>query len=335
MDTTTPKVVSVDFGDTATTYAVGDEIEVVVTFEETGVQVDPAADGTLPSVTLLLGSNASRSSQKTAVAATYKESRPGSTKLVFTYTITEDTPMDVDGVQVKRDGLMIPTGASIHDASGNAIRSSEAEHGQLTILPRASTLISSRPILPAITATSVIFNEFLNASSNKQDWVELRNFSETDITLGDWQITISTGQAKQNNVVQFPDITLPAGEVLLLINTPHKDTRLALSKHFSYRYLLMPELRLPQNAFMLTLQNRAGTIMDIMGSYFADESAPDAPSFEQDQAYSREKPSISGYDATAWTLSGYHAGLGYDRNVPEETSPGTPGYLKTGIHTAK
>ena len=68
--------------------------------------------------------------------------------------------------------------------------------------------------------------------------------------------------------------------------------------------------------------------MDIMGSYFADESAPDAPSFEQDQAYSREKPSISGYDATAWTLSGYHAGLGYDRNVPEETSPGTPGYLR-------
>lgn len=328
VDTTIPRVLSVDFGNTSNTYAVGDEIEVVVTFEETGVQVDPAADGTLPSVTLLLGSNSSRSSQKTAVAATYKESRPGSTKLVFTYTITEDTPMDVDGVQIKRDGLMIPTGASIHDVSGNAIKSSEAENGQLTILPRASALISSRPILPAITATSVIFNEFLNASNNKQDWVELRNMSQTDIPLGDWQITISAGQARQNNVVQFPDITLPAGEVLLLINTLHKDTRLALSKHFSYRYLLMPELRLPQSAFMLTLQNRAGAIMDIMGSYFADESAPDTPSFEQDQAYARENPSISGYDATAWTLSGYHAGLGYDPNVPEKTSPGTPGYLR-------
>ena len=329
VDTTIPKVVSVDFGDAAATYAVGDEIEVVVTFEETGVQVDPAADGTLPSVTLLLGSNSSRNSQKTAVAATYKESRPGSTKLVFTYTITEDTPMDVDGVQIKRDGLMIPTGASIHDTSGNVIRSSETENGQLTVLPRTSALISSRPILPAIVSTSVIFNEFLNANSNKQDWVELRNLSETDIALADWQITISAGQAIKNNVVKFPDITLPAGEVLLLINTPHKDTRLAVSKHFSYRYLLMPELRLPQSAFMLTLQNRAGAIMDIMGSYFSDESAPDTPTFEQDQAYSREKPSISGYEATAWTLSGYHAGLGYDRNVPKAESPGTPGYLKT------
>ena len=328
VDTTIPKVVSVDFGDTSTTYAVGDEIEVVVTFEETGVQVNPNADGTMPSVTLLLGSNASRNSQKTAVAATYKESRPGSTKLVFTYTITEDTPMDVDGVQIKRDGLMIPTGASIHDASGNAITSNEAENGQLTVLPRESTLISSRPILPAITSTSVIFNEFLNANSNKQDWVELRNLSETDIALADWQITISAGKATKNNVVKFPDITLPAGKVLLLINTPHKDTRLALSKHFSYRYLLMPELQLPQNAFMLTLQNRAGAIMDIMGSYFADGSTPDTPTFEQDQAYAREKPSTSGYDATAWTLSGYHAGLGYDRNVPQETSHGTPGYLK-------
>ena len=68
VDTTVPRVRSVDFGDTSTTYAVGDEIEVVVTFEETGVQVNPAADGTLPSVTLLLGSNSSRNSQKTAVA---------------------------------------------------------------------------------------------------------------------------------------------------------------------------------------------------------------------------------------------------------------------------
>ena len=80
---------------------------------------------------------------------------------------------------------------------------------------------------------------------------------------------------------------------------------------------------------MLTLQNRAGTITDIMGSYFADESAPDTPTSEQDQAYSREKPNTSGYDATAWALSGYHAGLGYDRNVPEASSSGTPGYLKT------
>ena len=68
VDTTVPTILSVDFGDTSTTYAVGDEIEIVVTFEETGVQVDPAADGTMPSVTLLLGSNAARSSQKTAVA---------------------------------------------------------------------------------------------------------------------------------------------------------------------------------------------------------------------------------------------------------------------------
>ena len=329
VDTTIPRVLSVDFGDAAATYAIGDEIEVVVTFEETGVQVNPTADGTLPSVTLLLGSNTSRSSQKTAVAATYKESRPGSTKLVFTYTITEDTPMDVDGVQIKRDGLMIPTGASIQDASGNAIRTREIDGGQLTVLPKASTLISSRPILPAIVSTSVIFNEFLNASSNKQDWVELRNLSETDIPLGDWQITISAGQAMKNNVVKFPDITLPAGKVLLLINTPHKDTRLALSKHFSYRYLLMPELRLPQSELMLTLQNRAGAIMDIMGGYFSDEDAPNTSTFEQDQAYSRERPSTSGYEATAWTLSGYHASLGYDRNVPQEKSPGTPGYLKS------
>ena len=74
--------------------------------------------------------------------------------------------------------------------------------------------------------------------------------------------------------------------------------------------------------------------MDIMGSYFADGSAPNTPTFEQDQAYSREKPSISGYEATAWTLSGYHAGIGYDRNAPEEKSHGTPGYLKNSVRTA-
>ena len=143
--------------------------------------------------------------------------------------------MDIDGVQVKRDGLMIPDGASIHDASGNAINSRETEDGQLTVLPRTATRISSRPILPSIGSTSVIFNEFLNANSDKQDWVELRNLSETDIALGDWQITVSAGQATKNTVVKFPDITLPAGEVLLLINTPHKETRLA-----PFKALLLP-----------------------------------------------------------------------------------------------
>ena len=122
VDTAQPVITAVAFAtDAPTVYTAGSTVEILVTFAETGVKVTPDVSGTLPSLSLLFGTNADPDSQKQVVTASYKEARPGSTKLVFTYPVTTETPIDADGVQIQAGSLRIPSGAAITDANENAI----------------------------------------------------------------------------------------------------------------------------------------------------------------------------------------------------------------------
>ena len=44
-----------------------------------------------------------------------------------------------------------------------------------------------------LTYDTLIFNELHNGSDNANDWLELRNVSNVDIPIGNWQLTIQTG----------------------------------------------------------------------------------------------------------------------------------------------
>ena len=331
VDTSPPRIVDVDFSnsDAQAVYTAGSKIEVVVTFEETDVQVKSTTGTDMPSVTLLFGDNAASDSEKTEVEAYYTESRPGSTKLVFTYTITSDTPIDTDGIQIKSRSLKIPAGASIHDASGNAIRAIQGADGTAMVNIRASTRAISRPILPAVTSTGIIFNEFLNAEKNKEDWVELRNITESEISIGGWELSLSTRLSRGTDIFEFPEMTLPAGTVLLLVNTGHQETHLERSQAYTYRYLMVPGLSLPASNFSLILRDKSKAIADVVGDHFRNTEGSDTGIvFDVNQAYFREQPNTPGYEAAAWQQSGYQGGLGYDRKTAKDLSLGTPGYLK-------
>ena len=306
-------------------------LEVVLTFEETGVQVTPAANGAVPTVTLLFGSNSMPDSEKTEVEVPYTESRPGSTKLVFAYAVTADTPVDADGVQLKPSSLKIPAGGTIRDANGNAVEASPLADGSSIVAVSPSKPVSSPPIFPLAASTGVIFNEFRNASQDKNDWVELRNTTSGDISLGGWKLDLSAdGSPTYNNVFKFPEMALPAGAVLLLINAPHKQTELELSNAYSYRYFIAPQLRLPKTDFVLLLRNGSGAVADVVGDYFGTAASSDLPiAFENNLAYFREAPDKPGHEAAAWREVGYQAGLGYDRNASKNTSQGTPGYANS------
>ena len=212
VDTAHPVITSVAFAsDAPTVYTAGSTVEVIVTFAETGVKVTSDESGALPSLSLLFGSNADPDSRKTAVEVSYKEARPGSTKLVFSYTVTADTPIDTDGVQIKERSLRIPTGASIEDTSGNAVAATPSEDGSSLVDIKPASRMSSRPILPSVTSAGIVFNEFLNAKTDKHDWVELRNTTDSDVSLGGWKLSISVGNMTRTEVVEFPDMTVPGG----------------------------------------------------------------------------------------------------------------------------
>ena len=340
VDTLEPEITNVGFSpDTPAVYATGDTIEVVVTLEESGVQVKPSANGDLPSVTLLFGSNTGPDSRKTQVTANYKESREGSTKLIFTYPVTADTPIDADGVQIKPNSLRIPPGGSIHDINGNLIQGGQTQDGGSLIAITPSDRLSSPPIFPVVSSNEVIFNEFLNASNDKHDWVEIRNTTTNGISLGGWKLDLSINQSTQVHTYEFPEIILPPGAVMLLMNARHKETRLELSYAYSYRYLIIPKMRLPKTDFALMLRDDAEGVVDVVGDHFSNaETAHATALFEENQAYSRSQPDKPGYEATAWQRSGYQAGLGYNRNASQNLSLGTPGYPKsalTGQHGAE
>ena len=336
VDTTQPEITAVAFAtEGPTVYTTGSTIEVLVTFAETGVQVTSGGSGAVPSLSLLFGSNSASDAEKVAVEALYKETRPGSTKLVFAYTVTAATPVDADGVQVKKSSLKLPAGAAITDPLGNVIEATPTEDGGSLIDIRPASKLSSRPILPAITSTGIIFNEFMNAKTDKQDWVELRNTTENEVSLSGWKLNVTSRGSMDSEVLPLPDTTIPASGVLLLVNTMHKDNRLERSDAYTYRYFLMPKLLLRGSDFSLILRERSGALADMVGTHFPNaetsEESETRIGFSENEAYFREQPNLPGYELAAWQPSGYQGGLGYDRKAGQHVSLGTPGYLQATL----
>ena len=195
-----------------------------------------------------------------------------------------------------------------------------------------------------VALTRVLFNEVRNAADDRNDWIELRNISNTDLPLSEWEISILTRDrgtiSDEVDVVSFPDYTLPAGGILLITNTDPRQTTLLRGQNIKtpdirrgaqHHYLIADKLNLPNTQYMLILrsaQDRNGTqesIEDVAGTYFLDTLTADQP-LTQGTAWERSTISEVGYNAEAWEASGYKGGIGYQPAALKETSPGTPGY---------
>ena len=182
-------------------------------------------------------------------------------------------------------------------------------------------------IANSLAMNRVIFNELRNASTDTHDWVELRNVSNADVNLSDWQVLLVTGEATLG--VSFSTGTvLPAGGLVLLTNTDPNATDMPLSspEAAAYHYTVDEGLILPQENFTLLLRSSTGW-EDSVGNYFFGYGIPStAPPLTADSAWYRARPDALGYQAEAWAESGYQGGIGYDAGVPEAIALGTPGY---------
>ena len=114
----------------------------------------------------------------------------------------------------------------------------------------------------------VIFNEILNAADDKNDWIELKNITDEDATLTDWELSIvnSTGENanKDVNLLTFRDYTLRVGGILLIASTDPNETDLIRGQNIidpesnpdaPPQYIIVPEMKLPDTPYMLILRS--------------------------------------------------------------------------------
>ena len=189
-------------------------------------------------------------------------------------------------------------------------------------------------IISLLRLDSIIFNELFNASNDTHDWVELRNVDNVDIDLSGWRLVVVTSEIIES--IEFPVGTvLPAGELLLFLNTDPNDPGMPLvaSEEPAYHYLVDETFTLPQEDFMLLLRSPSAW-EDSAGSYlFGQEKSPTIVDFALDTAWFRTKSTVLGHQNDAWVESGYQNGLGYDKNASITIRLGTPGYphrVRTG-----
>ena len=172
-----------------------------------------------------------------------------------------------------------------------------------------------------LTYDTLIFNELHNGSVDTNDWLELRNVSNIDIPLDNWQLTVQTGS--ETVIIPFPaGRAILAGEVLLLVNTdnpleetPQQNPPLSRGK---LSYHVSEDFVLPQSDFALILRSPTA-FGDIAGNYYEDERPEPAPELTPDTVWERVQSTTSGYRAEAWAVSTHRNGLG------------TPGYQPSTV----
>ena len=119
-----------------------------------------------------------------------------------------------------------------------------------------------------VTQNPVIFNEILNAVDDKNDWIELKNIADEEATLTDWELSIVNSEGenanKDVNLLTFRDYTLPAGGILLIVNTDPNETDLIRGQNIidpesnpdvPPQYIIVPEMKLPDAPYMLILRS--------------------------------------------------------------------------------
>ena len=73
----------------------------------------------------------------------------------------------------------------------------------------------------------IIINEIGNFADDELDWIELRNVTGSAQSLKDWALTKTTGFGNENEIIRFPDKSIPARGVLLLVNKDPSETPLS------------------------------------------------------------------------------------------------------------
>ena len=226
---------------------------------------------------------------KVAATAAYTDAGHTGTDTSFTFTgLTSNTAYEVQ--------VRAVAGSNTSDWSSRVYAAT------LTSTADAVSGLSSEEQLllgRLLTYDTIIFNELHNSTDDANDWLELRNVSNVDIPIGNWQLTIQTGS--DTAIIPLPANTvIPAGQVLLITNA-----------EIASAAVVIESFVLPQTEFALILRSPTA-FGDIAGNYFQTEKErPEtAPELTADTVWERVEATTSGYRAEAWAASTHRNGLG-------------------------
>ena len=274
-------------------YAVGDKIEIEVTYERENLRY---IGENPPYLTVYLGEEVPANARH----ATWEEAEDtNSTKVTFAYEVAAT---DVAAsVKVAPIGMTVPTGTTLLDDSGQQLQGKSEPanpsgegletmppqgQGQLQLgesdeglAPRTEVPINLYPFFeepePKSAATDVprspiVFNELGNGSGDANDWLEFRNVTAAAVSLKDWELSIvQDGKQEDTSLIVFPDVSVPANALLLITHSDPTDADNVLAggddiatakvetKGASHLYLVQSGLSLPDDGKFLLILRKA------------------------------------------------------------------------------
>ena len=269
----------------------------------------PAAEGSMPNLTLSIDESTSvfdleyyfTDADGDTLSFSVSSSDTSIVSIVSVVFITdaEKTQLNINGGGIGTATITV-TATDTDNATGTQSFTVTVSHlsSQADAVPGLST--QEQLLLgQLLTYDTLIFNELHNGTDDTNDWLELRNVSNVDIPIDNWQLTIQTDSGPA--ILPFPTGTIiAAGEVLLLTNTEIATPAVVIESFF-----------LPQTEFALILRSPTA-FGDIAGNYFQGqkERPETAPELTADTVWERLEATTSGYRAEAWAVSTHRNGLG-------------------------
>ena len=217
------------------------------------------------------------------------------------------------------------------------------------------------PGASSVPRTPIVFNELGNGSGDTNDWLEFRNVTGSAVSLKDWTLSVVQDDKKEDtSLIAFPDISVPANGLLLIVNTSPDKTPLARGDDIAASgeknggsaqpYLVNAGLSLPDDGkFLLILRNAKDKLgkneafIDVAGGGGSDTDAfvrnqegdydtyvwplqvGEAPGGNTEEALGSGKV----WQRAKADIVGYHkdawaeaafTGLGYDRKVTQSAA---------------
>ena len=385
----TPEIVAPPAG----AYTAGDKIEVEVTYDRENLRYE---GDNPPYLTLYLGEEVPANARH----ATWQRAEDtNSTKVTFAYTVA-GTDKVAETVRVPSVEILVPEDTTLlsgpltapdEQQSGTEEAAAGSGAAPKTVpavepLPsedtsgrQVSPVVSDTPVVPYtpileetapkaaasdVPRSPIVFNELGNGSGNADDWLELRNVTGSAVSLKDWELSVvQDGKKEDTSLILFPDVSVPAKGLLLIVNSAPDKTPLAAGddittsdvekKGSPHRYLVNSGLSLPDDGKFLLILRKTKEKLGLNEAFVdvAGGGGSDTDAFVREQT--------GDYDTHVWPLQvlqapggdtedalgsgkvwqrakadivGYHkdawaesafTGIGYDRKV--SASPATAG----------